>query len=117
MQMSDKHGPRLADDLTKDTRAGHEELRETEPEARRVDLTVEEEGVLDDNVASERAELARFLAPSAFPARADELLAVAEENFATDEVLDQLRALPDGRYENVQQVWAAIGGEIETKRA
>jgi hypothetical protein len=117
MQMSDKHGPRLADDLTKDTRAGHEELREAEPDGRRVDLTIEEEGVLDGNVANERAELARFLEPSAFPARAEELVAVAEGNFATDEVLDRLRMLPDGRYENVQQVWAALGGEVETKRA
>jgi hypothetical protein len=116
MQMSDKHGPRLSDDLTKDTRAGHEELREAEPDARRVDLTIEDDGFLDEQDADARAELARFLAPSAFPARTDELLAVAEQAFAPDEVLAALRALPDDRYENVQAVWAAIGGPIETKR-
>lgn len=116
MQMSDKHGPRLADDLTKDTRAGHEELRETEPDVRRVDLTIEDDGILDDNEASQRSELARFLQPSAFPARSGDLLRIAEEAFATDEVLALLRGLPDGRYENVQEVWAAAGGTVETKR-
>ena len=116
MQMSDKHGPRLADDLAKDTRAGHEELRETEPDVRRVDLTIEEDGILDDEEAIRRAELARFLQPSAFPARSEELLRIAEEAFATDDVLAVLRGLPDGRYENVQEVWAATGGSVETKR-
>lgn len=115
MQMSDKYGPRLADDLNKDTRAGHEELRESDPDVRRVDLTIDD-GILDDEEATQRAELARFLQPSAFPARSDDLLRMAEEAFATDEVLALLRALPDGRYENVQQVWVAAGGAVETKR-
>jgi len=115
MQMSDKHGPRLADDLAKDTRAGHEELRETESDVRRVDLTIED-SILAEEVA-QRAELARFLQPGAFPARSDELLRMAEDAFATDDVLRLLRALPDGRYDNVQAVWAAVGGSVEAKRA
>lgn len=117
METSDKHGPRVADDLTKDTRAGHEELRELEPDVTRIDLTQDQDGVLDDREAAARSELARFLQPSVFPARPDELIASAEEQFATDEVLALLGTLPDGVYENVQQVWQACGGDIEAKRA
>ena len=117
METSDKHGFRMADDLEKDTRAGHEDLREVEPDVTRIDLTQEQEGVLDDRDAAARSEFARFLQPSVFPARPAQLLASAEESFATDEVLALLRNVPDGVYENVQQVWKAVGGEVETKRA
>jgi hypothetical protein len=42
------------------------------------------------------------------------LLADAEGNHATDEVLERLRALPAGRAnENVQDVWSALGGTVE----
>lgn len=117
METSDKHGPRVADDLNKDTRAGHEELRELENDAVRLDVRQEQEGVMDDAEAAARSELARFLQPSLFPARPAELLASAEEAFAGDEVLAVLRVLPDQVYDNVQQVWRAAGGEVEVKRA
>ena len=117
METSDKHGPRVADDLTKDTRAGHEELRETQPDASRIDLTQANDGVMDANEAEARAELARFLLPSAFPGRPEQLIEAANENFATDEVFALLRALPDRVYDNVQQVWETAGGDIEAKRA
>jgi hypothetical protein len=117
MQTSDKHGPRLADDLNKDTRAGHEEFREMEPEVHRVDLIEDEDGVIDELEAEQRAELARYLRPSLFPARPAELLAAAEEAFAPDEVLARLRALPDRQYATVQEVWAATGGDVESRRA
>jgi cation transport regulator ChaB len=38
----------------------------------------------------------------------------AESNQAPAEVLERLRALPGGRaYENVQDVWATLGGTVE----
>lgn len=117
MQTSDKHGPRLADDLNKDTRAGHEEFREMEPEVHRLDLINEEDGVIDELEAEQRAELARYLRPSLFPAERDALIAAAEEAFAPDEVLDRLRALPDAVYVNVQGVWTETGGDVERPRS
>ena len=61
-----------------------------------------------------RSELARHLRPSVFPARRDDLLTSAEEEMAPPAVLADLRRLPPDRtYENVQQVWAAIGGATE----
>jgi len=117
MEMSDKHGARMADDLNKDTRAGHEELRELQPDDARIDLVQEQDGVLDDHEAAARSEIARYLEPSAFPARTDQLIAAARERFATDEVIALLETLPDDTYENVQEVWVALGGDVEARRA
>ena len=64
---SDKHGPRLDDDLHDDTRSL-------------------EQGALAD----------------------------ARGNHAPEVVLERLQALPEGRtFENVQDVWAALGGTVE----
>jgi hypothetical protein len=106
METSDKHSPRLSDDLTKDTRAGHQELRELAPDV-----------ALTDNDAEARSELARHLEPSAFPARTEQLIDVAKENFATDAVIDLLETLPDRVYDNVQEVWETLGGEVEPRRS
>lgn len=117
MEMSDKHGARMADDLNKDTRAGHEELRELQPDDARIDVVQTRDGVLDDHEAAARSEIARFLEPSAFPARAEQLVQIARDNFAGDEVIRLLETLPDDTYDNVQAVWVALGGEVEGKRA
>ena len=116
MEMSDKHGARMDDELTKDTRAGHEEIRQLDPDDARIDVVQTQDGVLDDHEAAARSEVARFLQPSSFPARADQLLESAKEAFATDEVIALLSTLPDNVYENVQQVWQTLGGEVEVKR-
>lgn len=117
MEMSDKHGPRMAEDLDKDTRAGHEELRELRtPDTDRTDVAAPE-GFPDEDAVERRAELARAIEPSTFPARPAELLASAQRAFAPDWVLDALRRLPDRLYENTQQVWQALGGEVEEARA
>jgi hypothetical protein len=73
---------------------------------------IDEELDLDD--AETRADIARFLTPSVFPADREALLADAEGNQAPAEVLERLEALPAGRaYENVQEVWSALGGTVE----
>lgn len=117
MEMSDKHGARLSEDLTKDTRAGHEELRELQPDDARIEVVQTDDGALDDHEAAARSEIARFLEPSAFPARAEQLVQMARDNFATDEVVRLLETLPDDTYDNVQAVWVALGGEVEARRA
>lgn len=63
-----------------------------------------------------RAELARFLEHRKFPARPDELAAHARERHAPDGVIDLLERAPDQVYENVSEVWAALGGRVEPHR-
>ena len=63
-----------------------------------------------------RAELARYLEHRQFPARPEELAAHAQERHAPDTVVGQLRQAPDRLYENVSEVWAALGGRVENRR-
>lgn len=64
--------------------------------------------------ADRRAELARYLAGAAFPADRDELLAVAEGDFAPPRLVQELRRLPfDEEFESFQAVWTALGGDTE----
>ena len=55
-----------------------------------------------------RAELARRLRPSIFPAERDELLASAEREHAPDWLLDALRDLPDAAYPTTESVWREL---------
>jgi len=63
-----------------------------------------------------RAELARWLERRRFPARPEELAASAEELHAPDAVVEQLRQAPDQVYENVSEVWTAVGGRVGPHR-
>ncbi|MFL6114323.1 MAG: DUF2795 domain-containing protein [Catenulispora sp.] len=60
-----------------------------------------------------RSELARWLQPSAFPADRERLLASAADTNAPDWVAERLGKLPDGTYQNVQDLWRALGGGTE----
>jgi Protein of unknown function (DUF2795) len=127
---SDKHSPRVDDELDHETRS----LQQGSPFESRVEEHREQEGPgdgqptpdarlsggrasaasLDLDDAETRADIARFLTPSAFPADREALLADAAGNHATTEVLERLQVLPAGRaYENVQDVWSALGGAVE----
>jgi Protein of unknown function (DUF2795) len=127
---SDKHSPRVDEQLDHETQS----LRQGSPVESRVEEHREQEGPGDDQPtpdarlaggrataasldlddAEARADIARFLDPSAFPADREALLANAEGNQAPAEVLERLQALPGGRaYENVQDVWATLGGTVE----
>jgi len=139
MERGDKHGPRLDNAMAGETeaisRAGHtgraEESREPEPSGEgqpEVDYAAgaARPGGTPDGMTSAdvegRAELARFVRPSAFPATADELLRVAREEGAPDVVVGELERLRSGsnggerRFENVQDVWRALGHGVETHR-
>lgn len=130
---SDKHSPMADDELKHDTESlvrgdpvesrsqegrEHEGPAEGEPtpDARirgdRNDRDALPNGMSFDDVNA-RADLARFLEPSVFPARADALVEAARENFAPEETIRRLQALPDSTYDNVQQVWATLGGPVE----
>ncbi len=66
--------------------------------------------------ADDRAELAAALSAAKFPARRDELIADAEESFASESVLTRLRELPaDREFPTVPSVWAALGGEVDSR--
>jgi Protein of unknown function (DUF2795) len=130
---SDKHSPMLDEALKRDTaslergdptEARSEEFREQEPPAdgeptpdARIRGGGEIPGVgLSVDEVNGRAEFARYLERRRFPARPDELAAHAQERHAPDAVVEQLRQAPDRLYENVAEVWAAIGGRVEKPR-
>ena len=117
METSDKHSARVDDELQKDTRGGEDARDRLRPDDSRPDVVQTQDGVLDDADASSRSELARFLEPSAFPCRPSELEASADRNFAPDNVIALLQALPDRVYENMQDVWSTLGGAVEETRA
>ncbi len=61
-----------------------------------------------------RSEIARHLRPHAFPATRDALVAVAEQEGASDAVVALLGTLPGGvEFAQVSDVWRALGGEVE----
>jgi SHS2 domain-containing protein len=128
---SDKHSSRVDKELEHETRL----LRQGAPDQSRVEGHREQEGPgedqptpdarlagerttaasLDLGDAQARAEIARFLTPSVFPADREALLADAESNQAPAEVLERLQALPGGRaYENVQDLLGALGPRSST---
>jgi hypothetical protein len=63
-----------------------------------------------------RSELARYLEHRRFPAHPGELAAHAQQRHAPDAVVEQLRQAPDRLYENVTQLWVALGGRAENPR-
>jgi hypothetical protein len=117
MEMSDKHSARLDEDLQKDTRGGSDARDPLRANDSRPDVVQQNEGVMDDHDAERRSALARSIEPSVFPARPAELEASAAANFAPDNIIRALQALPDRVYDTVQDVWATLGGPVEEKRA
>lgn len=72
---------------------------------------VEEPGVLDEHALTARAELARLLTGLHYPAGAVEIAAVAERNGAEASLLERLRALPEGKFDILEAIWEALGGQ------
>lgn len=130
---SDKHSPRIDDGLAHDTRP----LTQGAPMESRADEAREQEGAADDepttdallagNLRAEqagdalldhddaelRSRIASSLRPSIWPADRETLVACAEENHATPDVLEYLRRLPDGTFTHTEAVWEAVGGPVE----
>lgn len=68
-----------------------------------------------DEELEARAELARHLQPSVFPADPESLIASAQSNNAPGWVLDVLTSLPQAVYPNTEAVWEALGGSRERR--
>jgi hypothetical protein len=60
-----------------------------------------------------RAELARHLQPSVFPADRVALIESARRLGASDDLVEQLQGLPDGTFDHLEAVWEALGGRVE----
>lgn len=131
---SDKHGPRLDETMKHETeplvRAGHEghveEWREAEPPGEdEPEAGRSPEGALaggtppgmtPEDVAG-RAELATYLERTPFPAVREQLIGTAIDREAPERVVGRLRELPSGQvFDNVAEVWRALGGGSETHR-
>ena len=128
---SDKHSPRVDEQLKHETASvthgagveshSREEYQQEPPAegervpnaASRPDVEMPEGLGIDPADADARAELASYLGGDVFPARTEELVSAAQADNAPAAVLAQLRALPDSQYDNVQDVWVALGGEAE----
>lgn len=132
---STKHGARMDDAMDAETedlqRTGHsgraQEWMEAEPAGEDQPLpdlipdggaargTGTEHGLGHDE-AEARAELARHLRKSIWPAPGHILAEVAEEENAPSNVLSALQSLPEYRlYDNVQDVWRDLGGKVEER--
>ena len=138
MERGTKHGFRIDDAMNAETeslqRGGHEsrveEHREMEPAGEDQPTPdavlsgdpypVEDDGpALPHDAIEARSDLARHLRISAFPADRETLLAVARDENAPAPVIAMIEKLPwtEEQYDNVQAVWAAIGGPVEQGRA
>jgi hypothetical protein len=128
---SDKHNPRVDEDLKHAT----ESLTRGAPVESRAEESRQQEGpgegepMPDSRLAGDegahgadmtfdeieaRSELARHIPGAAFPGDREALVAAARDQHAPDGVLEQLRRLPDGSFDNVQAVWDALGGRSES---
>jgi hypothetical protein len=129
---SDKHSSMLDEALKHDTasivrgdrESRSDESREQEgpaegeptPDTRiQGDAEIPGAGLSLDDIEG-RSELARYLEHRQFPAHPEELAAHARERHAPDAVVEQLRRAPDRLYENVAEVWMALGGRTEHQR-
>lgn len=134
MDTSDKTGPLHDEQLKEESegmlRAGRqtraEEWHQTEPSGedqpdvdRAPDGTLSggtPEGMTGDDVEL-RAELAAYLGRDVYPAVREQLIGVAVDQHAPDRVVERIKQLPSGReFGNVNDVWQAIGGHVESKR-
>ncbi|HET6964067.1 MAG TPA: DUF2795 domain-containing protein [Acidimicrobiales bacterium] len=129
-RQSDKHTPRIDEELDHDTASithgapvnsrSREDLRQEDPgEDVRSSPSVEggaPAGMSPDDVEI-RAELARSLRPSVFPAHPSRLVEVAEEENASTLLIAFLRRLPDRRFEVLEEVYEALGEPGEQHRS
>ena len=119
MERGSTHGPHVDEQLKRET----EPLERGSPESPRVEehRMTEESGRelgdrLDLNDPEARSLIARHLDRIAFPGRRDAFISDAIENNAPPAVIGALRSLPaDTTFENMQQIWMALGGAPEER--
>ncbi len=132
---SDKHSPRLDEQLKHETggmmaagRDTHaEEWKSAEPSGEdQPDVDRVPDGGLvggtpagmDADDVEGRSELARHLHRSIFPAVREVLIDDVMKNDAPAAIVSMVKRLPSGReFINVADVWQALGGHVETRRS
>ena len=63
-----------------------------------------------------RAELASFLGKDCYPMVRTQVIDLVMERNAPERVIDLVRRLPAGReFANVNEIWTALGGHVETR--
>ena len=130
---SDKHSARMDDALEGEVaglmRSGHdnradwnspEPSGEDQPDVDRVPNGTLSGGVpegMTEHDVEARSELASYLG-RLWPATREELIRVATDNEAPDQVMATLHALPMGQsFGNLQELWSAVsGGHVEGQR-
>jgi Protein of unknown function (DUF2795) len=131
---SDKHSPLVDDQLKHETEglvhAGHgthaEEWKDAEPSGEdQPDADLAPAGTLhggtppgmeSDDVEG-RAELAGYVGKDPYPMRREQILDLVIDRQAPDRVIDLVRRLPSGQqFQNINEVWTAIGGHVESER-
>lgn len=74
------------------------------------------DGTLSYDEVELRRQIAATVEPHVFPATKDDLVSNARDRMAEPRVISLLEALPGERnFENVQQVWEALGGARERR--
>jgi len=134
MERGDKHGFRLDDQMASETegltRAGRsthaEEWKDPEPSGEDqpdADLAPNATltggtppGMSPDDVEG-RAELATYIGKEAYPAVRAQLIELVMDRHAPERVINLVKNLPsDRQFENINDVWAAVGGNVESDR-
>jgi Protein of unknown function (DUF2795) len=73
-------------------------------------------GMTADDVEG-RAELASYIGREAYPMVREQVINLVIDNKAPDRVVSLVRRLPAGReFHNANEVWSALGGNVETDR-
>jgi len=131
---SDKVSPRLDDELKHETeglvRSGHsthaEEWKDPEPPGedqpaadRAADGNLyggTPAGMEPDDVEG-RSELASYLGKDCYPMVRAQVIDLVMDRNAPDRVVDLVKRLPSDReFTNVNEIWSALGGRVETGR-
>jgi hypothetical protein len=130
---SDKHSPLVDEQLKHETeglvRGGHnthaEEWKDAEPSGEdQPDSDLDPEGTLHGGVPAGmapddvegRAELASYIGKD-YPLVREQVINLVMDRQAPDRVVDLVRRLPSGReFHNINEVWTAVGGHVESER-
>lgn len=132
---SDKVSPRVDDQLKHETeglvRSGHsthaEEWKDPEPvgeDQPDADLAPggtllggTPDGMAPDDVEG-RSELASYLGKDRYPMVRAQVIDLVIDRNAPQRVIDLVRELPSDReFANVNDIWSALGGSVETRRS
>lgn len=119
MERGSTHGPHVDEQLKRETTP----IEQGSPESPRVEehrmteeTSREPASRLDLGDPEARSLIARHLDRITFPGRRDEFISDAVEHNAPPAVIGALRSLSgDTTFENMQQIWVALGGEPEER--